>query len=377
MLFDKSLGEDVSWKKSSTMAHAAHTQHKSLLRDETVIGSLAALPDVKGQDETIIGSLAVMPTVNGEADGVLAHTSRVVNEENGVLANLPMSNPDGVLAVYGHTGEYVEKMQLKDENDKLEKLQVLEHEAALLQNAQSKKLARLEKELHITSKQVLAKHAANKKPVTQTETQHPTAAVRAAAKKASPKAKQVLQAAKKQIAGAETAHHANSHHVKALASKQAAGSTHTHAVKATQAKKPQAHQQRIAAAAMNAKQNQHAVIAPHASQQHLASVPLPLAASNKNKLEEEPAPAEDAKPEEAEGAHSSNKGGIPNYNDVGWVKQEWDASSWVLFVIFGPIFTVVVTGLVWHCAGPVAASIMLVILICLDISSYYYSWFLV
>jgi hypothetical protein len=331
------------------MAHAAHTQHKGMINDETVIGSLAALPAVKGQDETIIGSLAVMPTVDGEADGALARTSRVVNEENGVLAQLPMSNPDGVLAVYGKTGEYVEKMQLKMENDKLEKLQVLEHEAALLQDAQSKKLASLEKELHISSKQVLAKHAANKKPVTQTETKHSegtTAAVRAAAKKASSKAKQVLQAAKQQ-----------------------------HAVKATQAKMPQAHQQRIAAALHNAKQSQHTVISPRVSRQHLASVPLASAAPKKNKLEEEP--IEEKKPEETEGAQSGSKGGVPDYNDVGWVKHEWDAGSWVLFVIFGPIFTIVVTGLVWHCAGPVAAMIMLSILICLDISSYYYSWFLV
>jgi hypothetical protein len=350
MLFDSSLGEDTSWQKPTT-AHAAHTQHKRMLNDETVIGSLA-----------------VMPTVVGEADGVLAHApSRGRVEADGVLAQLPMSNPDGVLAVYGNTGEYVEKMQLKSENEKLEKLQVLEHEAALLQDAQTKKLANLEKELHIQHKDILH----NKPPAASTqaaagaEPHHAAAAVRAAAKAASSKAKQVLQAAK-----ADKAKHA----VEAVAVPADKPHAAAHVVQ-----KPQTRQQRIAAAmkhraAQSQTQTQtqtHAAVAgkkPRAAQQHLAAVP------KQNKLEEEP---EAEKKPESESSEGAKNGGLPDYNDIGWVKHEWDASSWVLFVIFGPIFTIVVTGLVWGCAGPVAAIIMLIILVCLDISSYYYSWFLV
>lgn len=108
---------------------------------------------------------------------------------------------------------------------------------------------------------------------------------------------------------------------------------------------------------------QHLSINTHASQHKLAE-----AAADEDKAE--------GKEGEGEGEKEMDRG-IPAYKDIGWEKQQWDVGSWVLFAIMGPIVTLGICGIVWHSAGWFAALVMLFILLCMDISAYYYSWFLV
>jgi len=65
-----------------------------------------------------------------------------------------------------------------------------------------------------------------------------------------------------------------------------------------------------------------------------------------------------------------------SWDDVGWVKHRWTLTTWVSFVLAAPVFTILVTALVGHTSGFVAALCTFIILVCMDIACYYYSWFL-
>ncbi len=64
-------------------------------------------------------------------------------------------------------------------------------------------------------------------------------------------------------------------------------------------------------------------------------------------------------------------------DDVGWVKRRWTAWGWTLFAVFGPVVTAAVTAMVTVWAGPVAGVCTFVIMLSMDVCSYYYSWYTV
>ena len=65
-----------------------------------------------------------------------------------------------------------------------------------------------------------------------------------------------------------------------------------------------------------------------------------------------------------------------NEDDIGWHKSHWSTLAWVMFIMFGPVFTTAVVGLVGYYTGTVAALATCLLLVCMDIACYYYSWFL-
>jgi len=65
-----------------------------------------------------------------------------------------------------------------------------------------------------------------------------------------------------------------------------------------------------------------------------------------------------------------------NEDDIGWHKTHWTTVAWVMFIMFGPVFTTAVVGLVGYYTGTVAAAATCLLLVCMDIACYYYSWFL-
>jgi len=65
-----------------------------------------------------------------------------------------------------------------------------------------------------------------------------------------------------------------------------------------------------------------------------------------------------------------------NADDIGWHKTHWSTVAWVMFIMFGPVFTTAVVGLVGYYTGTVAALATCLLLVCMDIACYYYSWFL-
>lgn len=65
-----------------------------------------------------------------------------------------------------------------------------------------------------------------------------------------------------------------------------------------------------------------------------------------------------------------------NEDDIGWHKTHWSTVAWVMFIMFGPVFTTAVVGLVGYYTGTVAALATCLLLVCMDIACYYYSWFL-
>jgi hypothetical protein len=65
-----------------------------------------------------------------------------------------------------------------------------------------------------------------------------------------------------------------------------------------------------------------------------------------------------------------------NEDDIGWQKSHWSTLAWVMFIMFGPVFTTAVVGLVGYYTGTVAALATCLLLVCMDIACYYYSWFL-
>jgi len=65
-----------------------------------------------------------------------------------------------------------------------------------------------------------------------------------------------------------------------------------------------------------------------------------------------------------------------NEDDIGWHKTHWSTLAWVMFIMFGPVFTTAVVGLVGYYTGTVAALATCLLLVCMDIACYYYSWFL-
>lgn len=65
-----------------------------------------------------------------------------------------------------------------------------------------------------------------------------------------------------------------------------------------------------------------------------------------------------------------------NEDDIGWHKSHWSTVAWVMFIMFGPVFTTAVVGLVGYYTGTVAALATCLLLVCMDIACYYYSWFL-
>lgn len=65
-----------------------------------------------------------------------------------------------------------------------------------------------------------------------------------------------------------------------------------------------------------------------------------------------------------------------NADDIGWHKTHWSTLAWVMFIMFGPVFTTAVVGLVGYYTGTVAALATCLLLVCMDIACYYYSWFL-
>jgi hypothetical protein len=82
--------------------------------------------------------------------------------------------------------------------------------------------------------------------------------------------------------------------------------------------------------------------------------------------------------EESDEADDSEAGPtVQAEDDVGWVKRRWTAWGWTLFAVFGPVVTAVVTALVTVWAGPVAGVCTLVIMLSMDVCSYYYSWYTV
>mmetsp|Transcript_34643 Transcript_34643/g.67890 ORF Transcript_34643/g.67890 Transcript_34643/m.67890 type:complete len:422 (+) Transcript_34643:104-1369(+) len=255
--------------------------------------------------EVIYGSLATLPSSDAESGGVLSVAGG--DDGQGTLAHMPSSNPDGVLAIYAHTGEYVDRQRLAQEEKRLSSLENMEKQARAMHKTQVKRLKALE------SQQEHA-HVAHKARV----------AARASASVPPPRA--TVHAAKKAVAAA----------VKPVARKSPV---------APKAGAVKVHMKHVAAAA--------------------TKLPLPKLGA---------APADTTSKEEKV---DPNDSGVGSYEDVGWVKHEWGAGSWVLFFIFGPIVTVAICGLVWHCAGIIPALVMLFILCCLDLVSYYYSWYLV
>jgi hypothetical protein len=63
-------------------------------------------------------------------------------------------------------------------------------------------------------------------------------------------------------------------------------------------------------------------------------------------------------------------------DDIGWHKTHWSTVAWVMFIMFGPVFTTAVVGLVGYYTGTVAALATCLLLVSMDIACYYYSWFL-
>jgi len=63
-------------------------------------------------------------------------------------------------------------------------------------------------------------------------------------------------------------------------------------------------------------------------------------------------------------------------DDIGWHKSHWSTVAWVMFIMFGPVFTAAVVGLVGYYTGTVAALATCLLLVSMDIACYYYSWFL-
>jgi len=150
-----------------------------------------------------------------------------------------------------------------------------------------------------------------------------------------------------------------------------AHSKHKHADASGSAVKQQQH-----------KQQQHAAKRQHTQQQQSAGPALPAtaAATLQAKKGFEIFPKEHKmnllnQTEGGEGAEDEVDLG-DNWDDVGWVKHRWTLTTWALFVLSAPIFTILVTGLVGHSAGVVAAVVTFIILLCMDIACYYYSWYL-
>ena len=79
---------------------------------------------------------------------------------------------------------------------------------------------------------------------------------------------------------------------------------------------------------------------------------------------------------DAEGESSQGQTLDDNGDDVGWRKKHWSTVAWVMFIMFGPVFTTAVVGTVGYYTGTVAALATFLLLVCMDIACYYYSWFL-
>eukprot|EP00960_Hanusia_phi_P074615 768276-Hanusia_phi.AAC.5 len=75
-------------------------------------------------------------------------------------------------------------------------------------------------------------------------------------------------------------------------------------------------------------------------------------------------------------AGSNSTGSGYEDEDIGWEKHRWNLTTWVVFIMAGPVFTSVMTGIVGHTSGFVAAACTCIILVCMDIAAYYYSWFI-
>uniref|UniRef100_A0A7S0V7R0 Uncharacterized protein n=1 Tax=Hemiselmis tepida TaxID=464990 RepID=A0A7S0V7R0_9CRYP len=56
---------------------------------------------------------------------------------------------------------------------------------------------------------------------------------------------------------------------------------------------------------------------------------------------------------------------------AGWDKGSWSAGDWAAWVIPGPLMTIVATGFVFGLYGPLWASGVLVVLVGVDVFSYY------
>jgi hypothetical protein len=85
------------------------------------------------------------------------------------------------------------------------------------------------------------------------------------------------------------------------------------------------------------------------------------------------------KQQKLDDAEGEDKERLPydyNDDDIGWQKKHWSTVAWVMFIMFGPVFTSAVVALVGYYTGTVAALATCLLLVCMDIACYYYSWFL-
>jgi hypothetical protein len=312
VLFDKSLaGTDDADVALASRARAAHKVHREeVMKSETIGGSLASLGP-SSQDETWGTLSAVKPGADAHGEGT--------------LSLVKMSNPDGVLAIYGKTGEYVEKQQAaRADQARLNTLAKMESQAAALHAAQAKRLAALRKAEEAQKQRDLQMFIRYQKQ----------------------------QEAKKEAAAAEQAEELK--HKKAEASKAKAAIKH-------------------ATSAMH-KAATAGAFAGGAGPAIAATAFAGAGGMRGAKLSEDDSAADGDAEEETPAEEKAN---IKRFNDVGWEKHEWNAPSWALFFFFGPVVTALAVFIVWYVAGVIPAVVMLVMLLCLDIGAYYYSWYLV
>jgi hypothetical protein len=76
-----------------------------------------------------------------------------------------------------------------------------------------------------------------------------------------------------------------------------------------------------------------------------------------------------------EGEEGGAEEGDPlTFDNVGWDK-DWSLTTWVAYIVFGPILSAGVVFTVHYYTGTVAAVVTALFLVGMDIASYYYSWF--
>jgi hypothetical protein len=313
VLFDKSLaGRDDADVALASRARAAHKVHRDeVMKSEAIGGSLASLGP-SSQDETWGTLSAVKP--GSDANG------------EGTLSLVKMSNPDGVLAIYGKTGEYVEKQQAaKADQARLNTLAKMESQAAALHAAQAKRLAALRKAEEAQKQRDLQMFIRYQKQ----------------------------QQAKKEAAAAE---------------------------KSEEEKRRNAEASKAKAAIKHVTSTMHKAVTAGAFAggvgPAIAATAFAGAGGKRGAKLAEDDSAADGDVEEEE-TPAEEKANIKRFNDVGWEKHEWNAPSWALFFFFGPVVTALAVFIVWYVAGVIPAVVMLVMLLCLDIGAYYYSWYLV
>lgn len=267
VLFDKSLeSTDNAELALSSRARAAHRVHREdAMKAEAIGGSLASMGP--SSDAETWGTLsAVKPGADAHGEGT--------------LSLVKMSNPDGVLAIYGKTGEYVEKQRAaKADQARLNTLAKIEGEAAALHAAQARRLDALRKA-----------EAAKKERDAYFF-----------------RAFQKGQAAKKEAAA--IAKKTEEDKAKAVHKKSAAFAPMHAAVAAAK---------RATAAVKNA-----AATAGGVGPAIAAAAFSGGASKRRAKLAE----AADGGAEEETPAEE--KANIKKFNDVGWDKHEWNAPSWV------------------------------------------------